>query len=1245
MCHIQDPRHLFRRLSGLTLVLAALGLPACSFDREPFDPPAGEGEGEGEGGGEGEGEGCGAQCAAGAQQCAAGDAVQTCSDYDGDGCREWGGDLECPVGSVCAEGSCEAVCRPECATGEAVCAGGGVRSCGDLDGDGCLELGDPVGCGEGLRCDGGECVPDDAGCTDACDEDGLATCTAEGRGYRLCGAFDEDGCLDLSVTIPCGADERCEGGECLPDCDDECDVGQVVCREAGVATCGNFDRDGCLEFGPVVPCRDDERCDNGRCVPDEQPCVDDCDPEGSRVCTGDELGYRQCGRYDADVCLELSSAVDCGPDSRCAAGACQPTCEDGCAPGSHRCAAEASVSFCGNYDEDGCLEWGPALDCRQGERCDDGACVRGDDPCEDGCPEQGVTLCSAGGELLTCDNVDADPCLEWGPPAGCGEAQRCADGRCVADCVDECVRGQVVCEGNGTRSCGDFDDDPCADLAPVTPCADDRSCVGGECVQQCADDCAEEGTRRCAPAGDGYQVCGAFDPDACRDWSSTQPCDPDERCEGGVCVAVCQDECEPGQRRCVGNSYQVCGGFDGDPCTEFGGGGACEDDEACDEGACQSVCDNECGEGAARCTEDGLSRETCGNFDGDACREWSEPAACAATERCEVDTCVPQPPPAVVLINEILYDGPGPDAPSVFVELWGPAGTDLRGYTLIGINGNGGALYATVELQGLIPPDGHFVIAHPQANDALRPVVDQFAAGADLENAPDAVQLRWGDQVVDALAYGQRDGLDAFGEGVPAGAVAVGESLSRNANHDDTGDNSVDFTSRATPSPGLASNCVDDCAEADQVRCAEEPADQIERCAQVDSGCLGWVLGSNCADAGGRCVAGACDYPLGCSLPVGVDEPTVLAGFSVTYPSVDVMPHEGGFAIASGDASGIRFGLVDAEGVVQSGPTALGGGSYQGWGSGDFFMPSLVRTDTQFAVVWNGYEAASPGNCPLHFRRLTLEGQAIPTGQDRITPQGRSAFNPAMVARGPDGRSFLVAYNDYMFNRTVLVDPDGNAAAPALISSGDYGQFLRQSAFNSLAPAPDGFALAFTQTAEAGGTRVYFKRLTEAGASRGAEVAVATVTSWSRAKGIHLFRIGDEPVRYGLFWQATEDDVEHTSAIHYAVLDATGAIVSRVRLNDLARPDLYLPHLRLIDVLRDGERFGVVQSREFDGLEALHYTVQWLDLEGQSQGRTDLGPHAGVLDRSPDDGLYRLFITGLGGGARDLQVATLTCPE
>ena len=58
--------------------------------------------------------------------------------------------------------------------------------------------------------------------------------------------------------------------------------------------------------------------------------------------------------------------------------------------------------------------------------------------------------------------------------------------------------------------------------------------------------------------------------------------------------------------------------------------------------------------------------------------------------------------PATVWINEIHYDNTGADAGET-VEIAGPAGTALTGWTLVEYNGSGGAPYATVSLSGTVP--------------------------------------------------------------------------------------------------------------------------------------------------------------------------------------------------------------------------------------------------------------------------------------------------------------------------------------------------------------------------------------------------------------------------------------------------------------------------------------------------------------------------------------------------------------
>src|SRR5688572_3679706 len=59
-------------------------------------------------------------------------------------------------------------------------------------------------------------------------------------------------------------------------------------------------------------------------------------------------------------------------------------------------------------------------------------------------------------------------------------------------------------------------------------------------------------------------------------------------------------------------------------------------------------------------------------------------------------------PTSTIFINEIHYDNTGTDA-GEFIEIAGPAGTDLTGYSIELYNGNGGAVYDTDALTGVIP--------------------------------------------------------------------------------------------------------------------------------------------------------------------------------------------------------------------------------------------------------------------------------------------------------------------------------------------------------------------------------------------------------------------------------------------------------------------------------------------------------------------------------------------------------------
>ena len=157
------------------------------------------------------------------------------------------------------------------------------------------------------------------------------------------------------------------------------------------------------------------------------------------------------------------------------------------------------------------------------------------------------------------------------------------------------------------------------------------------------------------------------------------------------------------------------------------------------------------------------------------------------------------------VINEIVYDPAGPDVGS-FIEILGPAGLDLTGYTLDAVNGSDGTVTAVATLSGhTIGASGYFVIAQDAMVVVPAGAAKIIKATADLQNGPDSVVLEHGGSVVDALGYGSF-AMGQFFKGEKFSAMNTSASLCRYPNGKDTGDNSVDFLVCA-PTPG-ASNSI-----------------------------------------------------------------------------------------------------------------------------------------------------------------------------------------------------------------------------------------------------------------------------------------------------------------------------------------------------------------------------------------------------------------------------------------------------
>ncbi len=131
-------------------------------------------------------------------------------------------------------------------------------------------------------------------------------------------------------------------------------------------------------------------------------------------------------------------------------------------------------------------------------------------------------------------------------------------------------------------------------------------------------------------------------------------------------------------------------------------------------------------------------------------------------------------PTTTVFINEIHYDNTGGDTGEA-IEIVGPAGTDLAGWSLVLYNGNGGAVDFTVTLSGVIPNQqgGYGTLS--------------FATTGIQNGSPDGVALvDAGNAVIQFLSYegtfaavgGAADGLTSTDIGVSeTGNEPVGESL------------------------------------------------------------------------------------------------------------------------------------------------------------------------------------------------------------------------------------------------------------------------------------------------------------------------------------------------------------------------------------------------------------------------------------------------------------------------------------
>jgi len=204
--------------------------------------------------------------------------------------------------------------------------------------------------------------------------------------------------------------------------------------------------------------------------PSQQSCTNDCS-SGQMQCSGN--GYRTCGNFDSDPCLEWSSVTSCSSNQQCISGYCvsnpnppaievNPTSVSVQPNGRAEYSVKVTASESGNYWVDGSWQYGSSSSSSQ-------------------------VYLNAGQSYTW--NIQLD--VGNNVPVGDYQATfRVSNkwnaygtlkvGANQSVCTSVCISGESVCDGNGYKTCGDYNNDGCTEWSSVTSCGS-KQCANGGC--------------------------------------------------------------------------------------------------------------------------------------------------------------------------------------------------------------------------------------------------------------------------------------------------------------------------------------------------------------------------------------------------------------------------------------------------------------------------------------------------------------------------------------------------------------------------------------------------------------------------------------------------------------------------------------------------------------------------------------------------------------------------------------------
>gem|GEM_PF-1336611 len=377
-------------------------------------------------------------CNPGTSECYNDSAYHSCDEH-----ALWGDPVDCPSGSSCVLGACEAPigCKPgtrECTSSSTyhVCNG--------------YALWDPeTQCNPGWTCENGQCMAPKP--TPQCSTPGQTRCAPDGSNIvQVC-----NGNLQWQTQQTC--DYGCVSGYCKT-----CSPSATRCSDrTHYQTCNS---DG--TWGGSYYCGQDNICQGGSCVPDP-----------STRCQS--IGSVRCSPSNSNMLQKCGANYIWGDFQVCQLGCFYNACRV-CSTGDKSCRDSETYYVCNSQGQ-----WGLATSCPDGYVCFLGSCQA---PSGNQCSSVGQKRCSPTTPSMTqiCgSNYVYMDYVECGQGCSNGECMACQPGSTA--CADSA--SYKSCNGNGQYS------------SPI-PCAAGQSCSNGQCVKAIV---CSEGARQCA--GNTVQVC------------------------------------------------------------------------------------------------------------------------------------------------------------------------------------------------------------------------------------------------------------------------------------------------------------------------------------------------------------------------------------------------------------------------------------------------------------------------------------------------------------------------------------------------------------------------------------------------------------------------------------------------------------------------------------------------------------------------------------------------------------------